>query len=81
MYVPWTPVFLLTIMWLFRENIRQMNAPKIILLLLIMYLTFYALEIAINVTAEDTQNAEDGKVHRAPAARPRFTGGYYGSPK
>ena len=81
MYIPWTPVFLLTIMWFFRENIRQMNAPKIILLLLIMYLSFSALEIVINTAAADAENAEDGKVHRAPAARPRFTGGYYGSPK
>lgn len=79
MYIPWTPVFLLTIMWLFRENIRQLNAPKIILLLLVLYLTFSALEIVINAAAADNQNAEDGKVHRAPPSRPRFAGGYYGS--
>ena len=57
-----------------------MNAPKIILLLLIIYVTFSALEIVINAAAADTQNAEDGKVHRAPPSRPRFAGGYYGSP-
>ena len=80
MYIPLTPVFLLTIMWLFRENIRQLNAPKIILLLLVLYLTFSALEIVIKTAAQSAENAEDGKVHYAPPSRPRFAGGYYGSP-
>jgi hypothetical protein len=72
MLVPWTPFFLLFIVWLFRDNIRDFNMGTIILLLLIIYFSFTVLEIVINAAAADTQNAADGKVHRAPAARPRL---------
>ena len=78
--VPWTPTFILLMLLIFREKIRQMNYGEIIILLVILYFTFTALEIVIKTAAQSAENAEDGKVHYAPPSRPRFAGGYYGSP-
>ena len=69
MLVPWTPFFLLFIVWLFRDNIRDFNMGTIILLLVGIYFLFTVLEIAINAAGARDMT---GRLARSPAASVRL---------